>query len=110
MTIQTCQKLTAQTTMDWSPNGQSCDPYATGNRFDYMVTEPEPGATWRLDWWSLWDVDGRNFESFELMVEFINELENPQTNDSEFVESCKEQIENGVFTKYERRNKNDNRN
>lgn len=75
MTIQTCQTLNDLTTLLWSPNGTTREPYATGNRFDYMVTEPAPGATWRLDWWSLWEVDGRNFESFEDMVGFINEMD-----------------------------------
>lgn len=59
--------------LNWGPAGTLKEPYASGYKFDYMVTRVED--RWQLDAWDIWNVSYEQFDSLDEVAARVNQLE-----------------------------------
>ncbi len=59
--------------LSWGPAGTLKEPYASGKKFDYMVTRVED--RWQLDAWDIWSVSYEQFDSLDEVAARVNQLE-----------------------------------
>lgn len=71
-TIERLNSLTPEY-LEWGPAGDLKEPYASGKKFDYMVTRQED--QWQLDAWDIWNVSYEQFDSLDEVAARVNQME-----------------------------------